>query len=112
MCACEGETARLKCSSKRNTITIQSAFYGRIVNGTHLCPYPNHGPREKANTNTACNATSEEIIARVKQLCDNYTSCDVSATNSEFGDSCPNTYKYLRITYTCKFNEPYFAGKL
>jgi len=31
----------------------------------------------------------------------NIRSCTVSAENSEFGDPCVNTYKYLQVNYSC-----------
>ncbi|KAF3860147.1 hypothetical protein F7725_000402 [Dissostichus mawsoni] len=38
---------------------------------------------------------------KVANICNGKNSCTISATNSEFGDPCGGTYKYLGVAYTC-----------
>jgi len=35
--------------------------------------------------------------------CEKRQSCTIEADSSRFGDSCPNTAKYLEVIYQCQY---------
>ena len=83
-------------------INILSANYGRLT-GPEVCSW---GPIK--TTNCKANGT----LAKVRAQCQGYSHCTLRATNSEFGDPCPNTYKYLEVTIFLSqaFAQPDFKG--
>ena len=94
--------ATLECLPE-NAITVRSALFGRRVPGSVLCLHEtNYG----ANLKTDCDTSADQDTAKVQQLCNNRTSCNVEAEPSVFGDPCYGTSKYLRITYSCNQNNP------
>ena len=38
----------------------------------------------------------------VKGMCDGQGSCELAASNDVFGDSCPDSNKYLEVNYDCQ----------
>ena len=105
----------VSCSKLGNIHAIQSAFFGRRVPGTVLCPFENN-LRHKYTSNTGCGDSDSAAAdtAIVQSLCINRTSCDVLASTNVFSDPCDWTYKYLKITYSCIESNPkqYSAGML
>ena len=84
---------RLSCNDDSKVIHILSAMYGRKETGTCdscflgiLC-------------NTDCE--SQDALSRVKNRCEGLSSCHFNADNDFFGDPCPRTIKYARLTYQC-----------
>ncbi|XP_021369797.1 uncharacterized protein LOC110460910 isoform X2 [Mizuhopecten yessoensis] len=88
---CEGDTDTMECPGGQ-VVDIQDAFYGREERLT--CSDTN-----LPLTDTAC--SSPVALEKYKEMCDNKTSCTVTARNSVTGDPCVNTYKYARIAYNC-----------
>lgn len=86
---CEGSKTVLSCTTGR--INICSALYGRTE--ADVCP------RENMDSNINCMATG---VFDTISCCTGLSQCDVTASDSVFGDPCPDTYKYLQITYTCE----------
>lgn len=87
---CEDGKMELRCSVGK--IKINEAIYGRTEGG-HVCPHP-------SIKTTDCKSTSSDTVVRNK--CDGKSSCSITVSNGVFvGDPCPNTYKYLEVTFTC-----------
>ena len=83
---CENDSHVLTCGSWK--INILSATYGRLT-GAQVCGW---GPIKT----TYCKANG--ALAKVQAHCQGHSHCTLRATNSEFGDPCPGTYKYLEVT--------------
>ena len=83
---CENDSHVLTCGSGK--IDILSANYGRLT-GAQVCGWG----RIKT---TYCKANG--ALAKVRAHCQGRSHCTLRATNSEFGDPCPGTYKYLEVT--------------
>ncbi|KAK7930452.1 hypothetical protein WMY93_006847 [Mugilogobius chulae] len=90
---CEKSTAHLRCGQGQ-VILVKSAEYGRRNSSTCSAGRPQS---QLQNTNCVRSVTD-----RVKKICNDHSSCFVSASNSDFGDPCYGTYKYLKVEYTCK----------
>jgi hypothetical protein len=88
---CEWESKMLSCPSGK-TINVDYANYGRT---TH--PVCVQVPERDKPTN--CFTASH--TSKIGQLCNGQSNCEVPATNSFFGDTCPNVFKYLHIKYRC-----------
>ncbi|XP_062391413.1 rhamnose-binding lectin-like isoform X2 [Sardina pilchardus] len=89
---CEGHHSRLECGSK--VIQIQAANYGR-TDGTTCAD--GLSPSQVNNTN----CRSENTLSEMRDICDGRTSCVLRASGSVFSDPCPETSKYLNISYSC-----------
>ena len=85
---CEGDSHTLSCAHHNMRINILSANYGRLT-GAQVCGW---GPIKT----THCKA--DGALAKVQAHCQGRSHCTLRATNSEFGDPCPGTYKYLEVT--------------
>ena len=85
---CEGDSHTLSCAHYHKKINILSANYGRLT-GAQVCGW---GPIKTTN----CKANG--ALAKVQAHCQGRSHCTLRATNSEFGDPCPGTYKYLEVT--------------
>uniref|UniRef100_A0A915CCU5 SUEL-type lectin domain-containing protein n=3 Tax=Parascaris univalens TaxID=6257 RepID=A0A915CCU5_PARUN len=96
--ACDGEKITLHCP--RNThILIENTFYGRLVPSTELCP--STAPNTFTLEDTSCDIA--EAHAKVLEQCRNKRKCKIVVKPSFFDrDPCPNTSKYLQISYKCK----------
>ncbi|KAK7930448.1 hypothetical protein WMY93_006843 [Mugilogobius chulae] len=90
--ACEHGTAFLRCGRGR-VIRVILAYYGRRDTTTCSAGRPWN---QLQNTNCL-----RSVTGRVAQMCNNRNSCSVKATNSQFGDPCGGTFKYLKIIYSC-----------
>ena len=86
---CEGNKTNISCSEP---LEIKFASYGRT--STNVC---NNTTLPHSRTDCA-----GEVTAMVKNKCDGKNSCELYASNSVFGDTCPGTYKYLEVTFECK----------
>eukprot|EP00058_Branchiostoma_floridae_P026175 XP_002611665.1 hypothetical protein BRAFLDRAFT_117103 [Branchiostoma floridae] len=75
-------------------IRIVSALYGR-TQPEAVCG--------GAVYTTQCRSTTSLTV--VQDRCNGQQSCSVTASNSEFGDPCVGTFKYLEIEYECTFTE-------
>ena len=82
---------KLKCKKGR-TIKIVSAMYGRRKKG--VCKGPN-------DQNTNCKG-SGKTLKKVRKRCNGKRNCKIPAKNSEFGDPCGGTYKYLEVKFACR----------
>ena len=71
---------------RRKKINILSANYGRLTGG-HICP----GPVKTTNCGAA------RSLGKVRSKCQGKRFCALQATNSEFGDPCVGTKKYLEV---------------
>uniref|UniRef100_A0A3B3D9U8 SUEL-type lectin domain-containing protein n=1 Tax=Oryzias melastigma TaxID=30732 RepID=A0A3B3D9U8_ORYME len=88
---CEHSLAHLQCGEEQ-VILVYRAEYGRRDHTTCI-----HGRPDSQIQNINClNPTS-----KVAERCDGKNSCLIKAGNSEFGDPCYGTYKYLEVAYTC-----------
>uniref|UniRef100_A0A669E3G9 SUEL-type lectin domain-containing protein n=1 Tax=Oreochromis niloticus TaxID=8128 RepID=A0A669E3G9_ORENI len=47
------------------------------------------------------NAQCANPTSKVADSCNGKSSCTIEASNTEFGDPCPGTYKYLEVAYDC-----------
>ena len=85
---CEGDSHTLSCAHHNKRINILSANYGRLT-GAQVCGWG-------AIKTTTCKANG--ALAKVQGHCQGRSQCTLRATNSEFDDPCPGTYKYLEVT--------------
>ncbi|XP_021361378.1 L-rhamnose-binding lectin ELEL-1-like [Mizuhopecten yessoensis] len=85
---CELKTTTIICRPER--INVISARYGRFDIVT--CEHP-------AMSQVGCGA--DGVLDNIQDLCQGETSCELAASNSIYGDPCPNTFKYLEVTYSC-----------
>ncbi|KAM3617988.1 uncharacterized protein V6R79_013628 [Siganus canaliculatus] len=92
---CEHSEATLFCESGQ-VIFVYGADYGRRDQTT--CSYKR--PLSQIR-NTYCSSPTSKVSER----CNGKTSCTVRASNSEFGDPCFGTYKYLEVAYVCEYPE-------
>ncbi|XP_076597259.1 L-rhamnose-binding lectin CSL3-like [Chaetodon auriga] len=78
------------------SIFVENANYGRQVET--MCvderPYPQI-------ENTHCMSEGTTQIAA--ESCNGKNTCALEAANSVFGDPCPETYKYLTVSYRCQY---------
>lgn len=89
---CEGDSLTLSCAHFSKNINILSANYGRLT-GAQVCGW---GPIMTTN----CKANG--ALAKIQAHCQGRSNCTLQATNSEFGDPCYGTHKYLEIRYVCE----------
>ena len=95
MVACSGSTMSLSCSSP-TIIRIDSAVYGHY--DSIVCSGPDY--------TTNCHQDGDFDI--VDDLCSGEESCDINVGIDTFGsDPCPNSQKYLDLTYTCIASREY-----
>ncbi|XP_062855918.1 protein eva-1 homolog C [Trichomycterus rosablanca] len=95
--ACEGETLTIKCPSK-TTVAVLSTFYGRRIPSQHLCPTADANVTEES---TDC--TSNIAIQKVVSECQDQRVCHIHVASPMFGqDPCPETSKYLIVSYKCR----------
>lgn len=88
---CEGESGQLRCKNE-GKIKVLSANYGRL--DSHSCLHQLIG-------NTNCR--SGNSLARVQQICQSSSTCELEATNAFFGgDPCRRIHKYLFVEYQCQ----------
>ena len=95
MVLCSGSTMSLSCSSS-TIIRIDSAVYGHY--DSNVCSGPDY--------TTNCHQDGDFDI--VDDLCSGEESCDINVGIDTFGsDPCPNSQKYLDLTYTCIASREY-----
>lgn len=84
---CENYEMTLTCQT--GIIFIEKAIYGRTED-ERVCPHKNI-------LNTNCTSTKSENI--VKEQCNGKSECNIPVKFND--DPCPNTYKYLEVTFIC-----------
>ncbi|XP_061188776.1 L-rhamnose-binding lectin CSL3-like [Saccostrea echinata] len=89
--ACEGETLSLSCP-RGQSINITYANYGRT--NPNIC-------YSGSSQNLQC--YSSTAFQRLRRTCQGQNQCFITATDSIFGDPCPDTYKYLDVDYECEY---------
>ncbi|XP_059824666.1 protein eva-1 homolog C isoform X3 [Hypanus sabinus] len=96
--ACDGSHVMLHCP-RDTTISIQSAFYGRKVPSSLLCP----GLNSRNTVEENLNCTAPTTLQKILDECQDQQSCQVLVNRQVFGlDPCPGTSKYLLVSYKCK----------
>ncbi|XP_076597562.1 L-rhamnose-binding lectin SML-like [Chaetodon auriga] len=95
MTACEHSLIHLRCMGERS-IFVENANYGRQAET--ICvderPYP-----EIENTRCISETTTQILADR----CNGKNTCGIEVNNTVFGDPCPETYKYLTVSYRCQY---------
>jgi len=71
-------------------VYVISSNYGRL--NSSICFSEN----KVSNTSCVNSATN-----KLNSLCYNSNNCSVNVSNSNFGDVCSGTYKYLQVEYCC-----------
>uniref|UniRef100_A0A3Q0T8K0 SUEL-type lectin domain-containing protein n=1 Tax=Amphilophus citrinellus TaxID=61819 RepID=A0A3Q0T8K0_AMPCI len=122
--ACEHSLAHLQCGKlthdvthlNRSLLLFQASFShkvilslidaGQIIHVYHadfgrrdpnICSFRRDKERLQ---NVKCSRPTNKVAER----CNRRSSCSMRAASSVFEDACPNTYKYLELTYTCQRN--------
>ncbi|XP_053547109.1 protein eva-1 homolog C-like [Bombina bombina] len=94
--ACDGDLITVTCPHK-TSISILSAFYGRRISSQNLCP----SVLEKSEENMFC--SSPTALQKLYDECQDHRSCQLLVNSRIFGsDPCPDTNKYLLVSYKCK----------
>ena len=89
---CENDNLTISCADSPNTtLYITCANFGRTSNTTCY---------DSNAKSTEC--FGSDSLSRAKGLCQNHVSCNLSASNTVFGDPCSGVSKYLEIGYECK----------
>uniref|UniRef100_A0A3Q2W8J2 L-rhamnose-binding lectin CSL3-like n=1 Tax=Haplochromis burtoni TaxID=8153 RepID=A0A3Q2W8J2_HAPBU len=94
---CEESEANLQCG-KGQILVIHRADYGRHDQTT--CS--NLQPHCRLRDVQCSSPESIEVIAARYRCCNGKNSCNISASNSVFGNPCFGTSKYLEVDYTCQ----------
>ncbi|XP_051518220.1 rhamnose-binding lectin-like [Myxocyprinus asiaticus] len=89
---CDGKTANITCAY--GTIKVLEANYGRRDSTTCSA-----GIDLSELTNGQC--TEATSINAVANKCDGKMNCSIFVGNTDFTESCPGTYKYLKVSYSC-----------
>ncbi|XP_042071625.1 uncharacterized protein LOC102305687 [Haplochromis burtoni] len=92
---CEESEANLQCG-KGQILVIHRADYGRHDQTTCSNLQPHCRLRD-------VQCSSPESIEVIAASCNGKNSCNISASNSVFGNPCFGTSKYLEVDYTCQF---------
>ena len=88
---CEGGTMMITCE-KGTVINVLQASYGRHHDEA-VCPHASiHTQR--------CHSASS--LPQVKARCQGKHACSVESSNTQFGNPCDGTHKYLTVNYACK----------
>uniref|UniRef100_A0A3Q0T4R1 SUEL-type lectin domain-containing protein n=1 Tax=Amphilophus citrinellus TaxID=61819 RepID=A0A3Q0T4R1_AMPCI len=90
--ACEHSLAHLQCDAGQ-IIHVYHADFGR--RDPNICSFRRDKERLQ---NVKCSRPTNKVAER----CNRRSSCSMRAASSVFEDACPNTYKYLELTYTCQ----------
>nr|XP_006814361.1 PREDICTED: L-rhamnose-binding lectin CSL3-like [Saccoglossus kowalevskii] len=90
---CDNKQMQLICFGDGEILRIESANYGRT--DTQLCP------SRLDTTNTNCSA--ENSFQIVSERCNGKDECRIPVNTGVFGgDPCPETEKYLEVSYFCE----------
>ncbi|CAJ1055513.1 L-rhamnose-binding lectin SML-like [Xyrichtys novacula] len=90
---CEHSSANMQCGGGQ-VIFVYGAHYGRVDHST--CSYRRPATQIE---NVYCSVPA----TKVSESCNGKNSCVIKASNSEFGDPCVGTHKYLEVAYVCEF---------
>ncbi|XP_070696165.1 L-rhamnose-binding lectin SML-like [Pempheris klunzingeri] len=90
---CEDSSTRLYCGDGQ-VIFLYGAYYGRRDQTT--CSYKRPAAQVQ-------NVYCSDPVSKVAESCNGKNSCIIKASNSEFGDPCYGTYKYLEVAYLCQY---------
>ncbi|KAM6924908.1 L-rhamnose-binding lectin SML-like, partial [Xenentodon cancila] len=89
---CEGSLAHLTCEEGQ-IIVVYGADYGR--RDQSICSYKRPASQIQ---NVVCSSPTKTVAER----CNGKNSCTIRVRNTEFGDPCQGTYKYLEVSYVCE----------
>ena len=68
-----------------------------------VCPYKNsNGQLIEHKDDITCTDDASASYVILHGQCDGENSCQVAAANTNFGDTCPGTYKYLEVDFECQ----------
>ena len=90
----ENNILEIQCPIHR-VILIYNIAFGR--SSTDVCPVENISETDSDN-----NCYSDQSWSVGLEKCMGKQSCSLEASSQEFGDPCPETKKYLSISYTCR----------
>uniref|UniRef100_A0A671Q7N2 SUEL-type lectin domain-containing protein n=1 Tax=Sinocyclocheilus anshuiensis TaxID=1608454 RepID=A0A671Q7N2_9TELE len=87
-----------------NRLYISCAFYGRRIPSPYLCPHTNPNITEE---NTDCiSTTAIQVSLILMSECQDRQECQIPVVSPVFGqDLCPETSKYIIVSYKCKPGE-------
>uniref|UniRef100_A0A3P9DNT7 SUEL-type lectin domain-containing protein n=1 Tax=Maylandia zebra TaxID=106582 RepID=A0A3P9DNT7_9CICH len=105
---CEESEANLQCGEVFFFIlVIHRADYGRHDQTTCSNLQPHCRLRDVQYA--VCQTSADSLFISI-QSCNGKNSCNISASNSVFGNPCFGTYKYLEVDYTCQFQSATCEG--
>jgi len=80
---------------KKQTTVIKNAIYGRRYGDRTHCTHTN------LNANDKCYI---DLTKKIYENCKGKSSCLINPSNANFGDPCPNVFKYFELKYYCQKN--------
>ena len=92
---CEGRIADLTCPTGY-FMEIKDISFGR--RSAEVCPHT-------SIRNTSCGFTAEEhsrFMKLAQTTCGGRRRCQLASSYQVFGDTCPGSYKYLVVNFTCE----------
>jgi len=100
---CQGQTMTLTCVRGAIDVSSAQATYGRMDEQycSTIPVSPDDGSAMFSSATQTCGSAGN-VQDEVFEQCNGKLSCSVLADDETFEDQgCPNTYKYLEVTYKC-----------
>ena len=89
----QGQAATLNCQAG-TFIDLIYVNYGRTRPYGEICNY-GHG------IDLSTCGPQDVVTQRARDACQGRSSCQLTYSGLSLWDTCPNTYKYLEVRYTC-----------
>ncbi|CAG2226888.1 unnamed protein product [Mytilus edulis] len=100
----EGKVAEILCKKAGQIIQVTSADYGKKPGNDNKCNDPNADTIVKGSSYSKGSCFSPTALTIVQGLCDDLTTCSVTADDATFTDSTCDASKSekLKISYVCQ----------
>lgn len=89
--ACEWKEGKKITCPEGEVISVEKAMYGR--QDAETCA---------SSIQTRVDCAAAKALEKTREICQDKTSCLLTAANEIYTDPCPGVGKYLQVTYSCK----------